>query len=98
MTRTILLLKVRAAQIAHGATTADLELLKRIACAANPSLLAAVAVFTGIVSYTNSADPNGKTAGPYFPRNSGLILVESKSNLGKGLSGIEHLLDILTIL
>ena len=77
---------------------AGFELLRRIACAADLSLLAAITMFTGVVSYPNSADPNKKTVGPYFPRNGGLVLAKHKSNLGKVLPGIEHLLDTLTIL
>jgi hypothetical protein len=62
------------------------------------SLLAAIAVLTGVISYPNSADPDEVTVGSYFPRDCRLVLVKSKSNLGKVLPVIEHLLDTLTIL
>ena len=98
VTGTFFLLKVWATQVAYGAAAAELELLKGVTSGTDMGLLTVITFLAGIVANSDCSHPNMVRVCTYFPGNGRLVLVERQSNLNKGFLGIEHLLDILTIL
>lgn len=98
MTRADFFFEVGTVYVAYAAPPAKLKLFWRIAFTANPCLLASIPIFATVVAHTNSSDTNVLDMSTNFLGDRTFILTETVGNLGKGLLGVEHQFDILTVL